>query len=243
MTDINWKLRLMMEREAQRELDGCAKPTWRTRRVCETHLRAIWVDGPDSEAARAGRGEARLTAGQNRAVHRALLASVEEDDFVSMSEADCRAMWEELVAHVRERYATEVVDASAEYMEGWRDACDGVEGRMLRLAGQRTPDPDRVPAVRRVVAWTEMQGREPEEGDWLWATEQGAYEAAATERIDVCLKARGYDGGEIEEWWGNPRHACADEFALAALDRKLAYRVRDRWASLLRHRDEEAGWR
>lgn len=45
-------------------------------------LRDIWLDGPDSEAARAARGEYRLTTEQNRAVHKALLASVEEDDFV-----------------------------------------------------------------------------------------------------------------------------------------------------------------
>gem|GEM_PF-5773507 len=96
---------------------------WDEDQQCMACQRAIWVDGPDSEAARATRAK------------------------------QAPDPWWAILAYVRNRYASDVVDASAEYMEGWRDACDGIEGRMLRLASQPTPDPTHTPAVGRVVAW------------------------------------------------------------------------------------------
>ncbi len=97
------------------------------------------------------------------------------------------------------------------------------------------------PAVRQVTAWTEIQGREPEDGDWLCATKEAAYEQAATGHIDACLRARGYSPAAIDEWWGNPLLGTdMATYNRAALDRKHARRVCDRWASLLQHLDEKA---
>ncbi len=203
----------------------------------QAQLRAIWVDGPDSEAARAC--EYRLSTEQGRAVHRALVASVQEDDFVGMSEPDYRAMPDvlarrRLLAEWSRAYANRHRDEGFELDD---DFTDYVFRHAFRLAREaRTPDPDHIPAVRRVVRWepvhtqwgvTSPPALEAEQVRWAYIKAALALIERANLRAgDRSSQVRRYFSHGQGRWVPNERHPRVLKLAAA-----------------LRHRDEEAGYR
>ncbi len=100
----------------------------------------------------------------------------------------------------------------------WLDGPDSEAAR----AARGEPDPDHTPAVRRVVAWVPASDSACE----ILESPKDAYDMEAAHRIEVCLNAR----GDCYWTW---RECVGDERAME---------VQDRWASLLRRRDEKAGF-
>jgi hypothetical protein len=134
---------MMREEEVIRRARGFAA---RERAKAESRQRAIWVDGPDSEAARAARSE-------------------------SAQQPDHRAMWEELKAEVDALVENArskphlwpeqgaAIGAEVDAFESIFDIMEEAEvahrSAAEHVARATGPDPTHTPAVRRVVAWVE----------------------------------------------------------------------------------------
>lgn len=138
-----------------------------------------------------------------------------------MSGLDYRAMWEELRCSVRglcDDAGTLTPEEDDGRLHGLHDVEDIMEGIEKRA---RTPDPDHVPAVRRVVAWVDSQGDHHEDCG-------AAYWFSAVDIISRawfrCPPSR---GASADEWWG----------------RRWPWPRVHRLAAWLRRRDEEAGYR
>lgn len=148
---------------------------------------AIWVDGSDSEAARAVRPK-RCCGGNRKPGHEPGCDLYEPPE----PDPDYRAMWEEL-----ERAVPLVGDISAGALRG---CMAGVLERHKREA--RTPDPGHVPAVRRVVAWV---GNDEE---WPRTDIADAYMDAAHQLLVRAHVRRGCSWERIERWWPEWRIQC-----------------------------------
>ena len=210
-------------------------------------LEAIWVDGPDSEAARAARAPGSRWADEERSFWDSARAAKEVVEAwpewkrraaealvtrLTEPEPDYRAMWEDAR---RERDAITVELASMGVRLGLAE-CDRDEARRLaeefaqRLADEtdedvhlpwscRTPDPTHTPAVRRVVASEVV-------ASGAVMPRAQAYESAA-----YALLRRA--------WERRPTTALTHEWIW---EHWPGGRIK-RLAAWLRHRDEEAGYR